>query len=44
MGVDVLMRFAVRLLGNIHREGADADAMDHVIAALTRAVPATTND
>src|SRR5699024_4299446 len=26
MGVDVLMRFAVRLLGNIHRDGAEADA------------------
>ena len=44
MGVDVLMRFAVRLLGNIHRDGAEADAMDRIIDALTRAVPATTND
>src|SRR5699024_7310559 len=43
MGVDALMTFAVRLMGNIHREGADADAMDRVIAALTRSVPATTN-
>jgi geranylgeranyl reductase family protein len=44
MGVDVLMRFAVRLLGNIHRDGAEADAIDRIIDALTRAVPATTND
>lgn len=44
MGVDSLMRFAVRLLGNIHRSGAEADAMDHVIAALIGAVPATSND
>ena len=44
MGVDVLMRFAVRLLGNIHRDGAEADAIDRIIDALTRAVPATSND
>ena len=43
MGVDALMAFAVRLMGNIHSEGSDADSMDRVITALTRSVPATTN-
>ncbi|WP_084500343.1 geranylgeranyl reductase family protein [Brevibacterium album] len=44
MSVDALMAFAVRLMGNIHQDGRDADLADRVISALVRAVPKTTNE
>lgn len=46
MRSDVVMRFVVKLLANLYRDGSmnERDGYDRVIAALESLVPATSND
>lgn len=44
MSSATLMKFVVKLLANLAEEGSHRDIFDHVIAGLTKVVPATSNN